>query len=84
MYAINYLEQTTEVDSILYYYMQSIYYAKESLEFDMDADDKEKRIKYIQSRYADIANCPMLDNETRFRLYEIYQAIDNVLEPHNI
>ncbi len=78
IYAYNYLTQTTEANSILYFYMQSIYYAKMSLEFDIDAEDKEMRIKYIYMRYKDIASCNILDDEIRFRAFEISQAIDNV------
>lgn len=60
--------------------MQSIYYAKMSLEFDMDVEDKKTRIKYIQMRYKDIADCRVLDDEVRFRAYEIYYAMDNLLD----
>lgn len=79
-YAYNLLKQKNEDDMILYYYMQSIYYAKMSLEFDMDAEDKEKRIKYIQRRYEDIAYCINLDEKTRLRVYKVSKAIDNVLD----
>ena len=83
-YAHNYFYQTNDYNNTLYYYMQSIYYAKKSLEFDMDARDKEIRIRYIQRRYEDITKCINLDEKTRLRVHEITQAIDNVLESHNI
>lgn len=48
--------------SILYFYTQSMYYFYKSLEFDMDDEEKERLIKYISSRYKDIAECSNLNN----------------------
>lgn len=84
MYGYNYLKQTNEANSILYLYMQSIYYTKMSLIFDMEIEDKEIRFKYIQNRYKDIADCNILDNEIRFRAKEIYLAMDRVLDSNNL
>lgn len=48
--------------SILYFYTQSMYYLDKSLKFDMDDEEKERLIKYISSRYKDIAECSNLNN----------------------
>lgn len=82
-YAYNLLKQKNKNDNILYFYMQSIYYAKESIEFDIDAENKEMRIRYIQMRYRDIASSGILDNATRAKVYDIYNAFNNILDTPN-
>ena len=78
-YALNYLKQTKEANIVLYCYMRSIHYAEKCLEFDDDADTfsdkKEMKIKYIQMRYKDIADCDIWDNKVRLRAYEVCQVI---------
>lgn len=83
-YALNCLKQTDEANIILYYYMKSIHYAEKCLEFDVDTEDKEMRIKYIQMRYKDIVDCNILDNKIRLRAYEAYCVIDNALATINL
>ena len=78
-YALNYLHQTYNGESILYFYMQSIKYAEKSLEFEMDSKMKFNRIEYIQSRYKDIADCETIDLDIRDRAREIYDAYQEVL-----
>ena len=56
-YALNYEEQTDNEKSILYFYMASIKDTQKSLEFAMDSKTKMERIKYLQARYKDIAEC---------------------------
>lgn len=78
-YALNYLNQTNDARSTLYFYMKAIYNAQKSLEFEMDGKSKKERIEYIQFRYKDIAECELFDDEVRLRAYEILMAMENVL-----
>lgn len=80
-YALNYQNQKNlDERSILYFYMSSIKETERSLAFEMDIKTKIKRIRYLQGRYKDIADCKVIDDAIRFRALEIYIAIDNVLE----
>lgn len=78
-YALNYLYQTNHSKSILYFYMESIYYTQKSLEFEMDNQNKFRRINYLQSRYKDIAECENIDTDTRLAASKIYIAIQEAL-----
>lgn len=79
-YALNYDNQTNDANSILYFYMKSIEYAQKSLEFNMDIDNKNKRINYIKWRFKDINNCEALDINVRTRAGYIFDAIENALK----
>lgn len=83
-YALNYLVQTNDKKSILYFYMKSIEYTQKSLVFQMDDETKYKRIRYICARYKDIAECRKIDETIRVRAYEIYIAIQEALEELDI
>lgn len=78
-YALNYLNQTNDQRSILYFYMKAIYNAQKSLEFEMDIKNKKSRIEYIQFRYKDIAECELLDNDVRLKAYKILTSMENTL-----
>ena len=79
-YALNYLNQTNDEKSILYFYLESIKYAQESLEFDTDIGSKYDQIKYIQFRYKDIAECKFIDKDIQDRAKDIYEQIQTVLD----
>lgn len=79
-YALNYLVQTNDKKSILYFYMKSIEYTQKSLEFEMDNGTKYERIRYLRARYKDIAECESIKEKTRLKAYKIYIAIQNALE----
>ena len=79
-YALNYLYQTNNKRSTLYFYMKSISCAQKSLEFEMNNRIKKERIEYIKFRYKDIAECIILDDKIRIRAYEILIAMDEALD----
>lgn len=79
-YALNYLHQTKSEKSILYFYMGSIQDTKKSLEFEMNMETKLERIKYLQARYKDIADCEIIDGEYQLQALRIYVAIENALK----
>lgn len=78
-YALNYLYQSESGMSILYFYMESILYTQESLKFEMDEESKYERIQYIQSRYKDIAECEIIDQNTSMLSSKIYMSIQEAL-----
>lgn len=78
-YALNYLEQTNDEKSILYFYMSSIRDTQKSLEFEMSKETKAERINYLQSRYKDIAECKTINGDTRLKAYEIYTSMQDAL-----
>lgn len=65
--------------SILYFYMESIKYTQKSLEFDSDIEIKYERIKYLQSRYKDIAECESIDADIRLKASKVYMSIQDAL-----
>ncbi len=79
-YALNYLYQTSSADSILYFYLESIKYTQESLDFDMDVEKKYEQIRYLHSRYKDIAECRVLDENIRTKASEIDASMQEVLD----
>lgn len=79
-YDLNYENQTGAKESILYFYMKSIEYTQKSLEFEMDKETKYVRIRYLHSRYKDIAECVNIDKDIRLHAYEIYISIQEALE----
>ena len=84
-YALNYLYLTKDNEkSVLYFYLESIEYTQESLEFDMDDKSKHKRIKYLQSRYKDIAECEIINEDIQLKASKIYIAIQEVLDELHI
>lgn len=78
-YALNYLEQTNDGKSILYFYLKSIQYTQKSLEFSMNNKTKLGRIRYLQARYKDIADCEYIDANICLRASKIYMAIQEAL-----
>lgn len=78
-YALNYWDQSNDWESVLYLYMKSINEVWESLEFEMDETEKYERLKYIQARYKDIAECKILDEAVRLKASEIYLAMETRL-----
>lgn len=78
-YALNYSDQTNDEKSILYFYMKSIQYTQKSLEFEMDDKCRYERIRYLQSRYKDIAECESIDKDIRFEASKVYMAIQEEL-----
>ena len=84
MYALNYLNQTKEANSIVYFYMKSIYYAKESLRFNKFDDniDKYEIINYIKCRYKDIGDCDIIDDKIGRRAYVIYDSLNHALDQY--
>lgn len=79
-YALNYLYQTDCKKSILYFYMGSIQDTRRSLEFEADGETKLDRIRYLQARYKDIADCTHIDEEDCLQALKIYVAIENALK----
>ncbi|KAI4445141.1 hypothetical protein C823_007648 [Eubacterium plexicaudatum ASF492] len=83
-YALNYLKQTNNGDSVVYFYLESIKNTQDSLEFDMDIKIKHKRIKYLQSRYKDIAECEIINEDIQLKASKVYIAIQNALNVFQI
>lgn len=84
-YALNYLYLTNDnKKSVLYFYLESIKYTQESLEFDIDIESKYKRIKYLQSRYKDIADCEIINENIQHKASKVYMAIQEVLDELHI
>ncbi len=83
-YALNYLKQTKNGDCVLYFYLESIKNTQDSLEFKMDIKSKHKRIKYLQSRYKDIAECEIINEDIQLKASKIYIAIQEVLDELHI
>ncbi len=79
-YALNYLEQTNNEKSILYFYMKSIEYTQKSLEFEVNEEMKIDQIKYLQSRYKDITECDIINKDIRLKASSIYMAIQEFLD----
>ena len=79
-YALNYLYQTKNEKSVLYFYLKSIEYVQESLEFNMSPEIKHKQIQYLQARYKDIGDCVYIEEDIRLKAYEIYNIIDKTLK----
>lgn len=79
-YALSYEEQTDNEKSILYFYMASIRDTQKSLEFAMDSKAKMKRIKYLQARYKDIAECSHINESICLRASIIYMSIQEALD----
>lgn len=79
MYALDYIRETENEEYILFFCMKSIEYAQKSLEFDMDYSSKIIRIKFIQTRYKDIANCNAIHKDIRKKANNIYMLIENLL-----
>ena len=78
-YALNYLHQTENGNSILYFYMKSIRYAQKSLEFEGSIEDKMKIVEYIKARYKDLGDCEILDINIRLKAYRIESSMNDAI-----
>lgn len=50
----------------------------------MDIKSKHKRIKYLQSRYKDIAECEIINGDIQLKASKVYMAIQEVLDELHI
>lgn len=80
-YALEYENQTTNDEAILYYYAMSIYCCMEALQYDFDGVtgvDYETIYNYMQMRYRDIArNESLVESGYKMRAKEILSELDD-------